>query len=174
MKLKPEKERYYLILEYDYVTWKPRIHKKNFNFSRWYSFDKNMTPYGILLAVVAGAGRQSTLKNSCWYNFVKETDEDQPIDLMPAEEVADEEIEVEDDENRGNAEEEVNNDEAEENENRGNSEEELNNSEAEDNENKASADEEANNNEAEEVQEEEIEGNKEAKEKESEQVSVLK
>ena len=25
MKLKPEKERYYLILEYDYVTWKPRI-----------------------------------------------------------------------------------------------------------------------------------------------------
>ena len=25
MKLKPEKESYYLILEYDYVTWKPRI-----------------------------------------------------------------------------------------------------------------------------------------------------
>ena len=25
MKLKPEKETYYLILEYDYVTWKPRI-----------------------------------------------------------------------------------------------------------------------------------------------------
>ena len=25
MELKPEKERYYLSLEYDYITWKPRI-----------------------------------------------------------------------------------------------------------------------------------------------------
>lgn len=81
----------------------------------------------------------------------KETEEDKPIDQMPAEEVADEEIEAEDDENRGN------------------SEEEPNNNEAEDNENKASADEEVNNNKAEEVQEEEIEKNNEAKEEESEQ-----
>ena len=29
MKLVPEKERYYLILECDYVTWKPRIRENN-------------------------------------------------------------------------------------------------------------------------------------------------
>lgn len=85
---------------------------------------------------------------------VKETEEDKAIDQMPAEEVADEEIEAEGNENRDNAEEEVDN------------------NEAEDNENRANADEEVNNNEGEEVQEEEIEENKEAKGEDSEQVGL--
>ena len=85
--------------------------------------------------------------------YVKETEEDKPIDQMPAEEVADEEIEAEDNENGEEADEEVNN-------------------EAGDSETLENAGEEGNNNEAEEVQEDEIEENDEAKEEDDEKVGL--
>lgn len=83
--------------------------------------------------------------------YVKETEEDKPIDQMPAEEVADEEIEAEDNENGEEADEEGNN-------------------EARDSENGENAGEEGNNNEAEEVPEDEIEDNDEANEEDDEKV----
>ena len=42
MQLKPHKERYFLILEYDYVTWKPRIKTNIFFVADYASISQNL------------------------------------------------------------------------------------------------------------------------------------